>query len=72
MSPMQLSLIEIFVSVFIEAVLIGGIFTFITNKSEKEQADNIKREMEKIEVELLNVRNDIISEIKERVSLGDK
>ena len=71
MSPTELSALEIFVSVFIESFIFGVLFTYVSEKSDKEQAKNLEKHMEKIELEIFNVRNDIISEIKERVSFGN-
>ena len=65
MNSTTLSIIEIFVSLVVETLVLGGLFAYLNNRSNKEQAENIKSEMVKIENEIKFVRDDIISQIKE-------
>ncbi len=76
MKEITLSLIEIFISLFIETVILGGVFTWVANKTNEKMEAKLKAEIEKIEKQntliyeeishaIASSRNDIISQIKE-------
>lgn len=62
---------EIFISTFVDSVVLGGIFYFLSNRSSKEQEDNLKNEMVKIETEIVKARDDVISQVKESAKNGN-
>jgi hypothetical protein len=76
MKDITLSLIEIFISLVVETVILGGLFTWVANKSSEKMEAKRKDEIVKLEKqntliyrELSNAvstsRTDIISQIKE-------
>jgi hypothetical protein len=62
----------VFISLVIETVILGGLFTYISSKQSKDQEQHLKAEMLKIETGLKFVRDDIISQIKESAKNGNK
>lgn len=76
MRDITFSLIEIFVSLVVETIILGGLFTWVNNKSAEKMENKLKDEIRKLEKqntliyeEISNAvhssRNDIISQIKE-------
>lgn len=70
------SLIEVFISLIVETIILGGVFTWISSKSQVKMEQKLNSEMKNIEnqnkliyQELAKAvkasRDDIISEIKE-------
>lgn len=81
MKEITFSLIEIFISLIVETIILGGLFTFVSNKANRNQEQNIKEEMLKMETQselmfeqlsekILMSRNDILSQIKESAANG--
>lgn len=82
MKDITLSLIEIFISLIVETIILGGIFTFISNRTSEKMETKMKEEMKSIEsqnkliyTELTtqadNYKNEIISQIKESATYGN-
>ena len=72
-----LSIIELGASILIEGVILAMIFNWISDKAQEKQQQHLQTEMQNLEkqnkfdyeqlkAEIINARNDIISEIKER------
>jgi hypothetical protein len=70
------SLVEIFISLIVETIILGGLFTWVSNKTSKQNEQTLKSEMATIESqnklifqeikrEVKNSRDDIINQIKE-------
>jgi type II secretory pathway pseudopilin PulG len=70
------SLIEIFISLIVETIILGGVFTWVSNKAAKQNEQALKSELSTIESQnklifqelqtaIRNSRDDVISEIKE-------
>jgi len=81
MNELTFSLIEIFVSLIIETVIMGGLFTWISNKTSKQNEQQLKNEMNTIEnqnklifqelkQEIKSSRDDILNQIKESANKG--
>jgi type II secretory pathway pseudopilin PulG len=81
MKDITFSLIEIFVSLIIETVIMGGLFTWISNKTAQQNEQQLKNEMNTIENqnkliyqelkrEIKTSRDDVISQIKESAKKG--
>ena len=45
MKEITLSLIEIFISLFIETVILGGVFTWVANKTNEKMEAKLKEEL---------------------------
>lgn len=76
MKDVMFSLIEIFVSLIIETIIMGGLFTWISNKSSVKMEQKLHNEMKNIEdqnkliyqelnIAIKNSRDDILAEVKE-------
>lgn len=76
MKDITFSLIEIFISLIVETIIMGGAFAWISNKTAEKMEKALKEEMQNIEnqnkliYQELNAairksRDDVISEIKE-------
>jgi|1185.fasta_scaffold970361_2 hypothetical protein len=76
MKDITFSLIEIFVSLIVETIIIGGLFAWVSNKSATRMEQQLKSEMGTIEAQnkliyqeikqaIDDSRNDVISQIKE-------
>ena len=76
MRDITFSLIEIFVSLIVETIIIGGLFTWVSNKSATRMEQQLKSEMGTIEAQnkliyqelsqvIKDSRNDVINQIKE-------
>jgi Tfp pilus assembly protein PilV len=76
MNGITLSLIEIFISLVVETIILGGLFTWVANKTNQKMEQQLRGEMQKIENQnkliyqelnrsIKDTRNDIISQIKE-------
>jgi hypothetical protein len=76
MKDILFSLIEIFISLVVETIILGGMFTWISNKSSVKMEQKLHLEMKNIEEQnqliyqelntaLKAARDDIISEVKE-------
>jgi hypothetical protein len=70
------SLIEIFISLVVETIILGGLFTWVANKNGEKMETKLKDEIEKLEKQntliyeelsksISTSRNDIISQVKE-------
>jgi hypothetical protein len=70
------SLIEIFISLIVETIILGGVFTWVSNKAAKQNEQALKSELstiesqnklifQQLETAIKNSRDDVISEIKE-------
>lgn len=71
MNQPLMAVIEIFISLVVETIMLGGLFTYISNKTSKEQEQHLKNEMLKIETGLKFVRDDILAQIKESAKNGN-
>lgn len=71
-----LTIIEIFIGLIIEGVIISMVFTYIANKTSEKQNAHLEKEMSKIEMQSKfqfeqmlnsseNAKTEIISQIKE-------
>lgn len=78
MKEVAFSLIEIFVSLIVETIIIGGVFTWVSNKSSTKMEQTLQKEMKNVEDQnkliyqelsamIKNSRDDILAEIKERI-----
>ena len=76
MNDFMFSIIEIFISLIVETIIMGGIFAWITNKASIKMEQHMQTEMKNIEdqnklifQELSQAtkaaRDDIIAELKE-------
>lgn len=76
MKDILFSLVEIFISLVVETIILGGMFTWISNKSSVKMEQKLHLEMKNIEEQnkliyqelntaLKAARDDIISEVKE-------
>lgn len=76
MKEVTFSLIEIFISLVVESIILGGLFTWVANKSSAKMEQKLQQELQKIEnqnkliyqemsKQSLQFRNDIINQIKE-------
>ena len=76
MKEITFSLIEIFISLVIETIILGGLFTWVANKSSAKMEQKLHDELKKVESQnkliyqelssqAFNHRNDIICQIKE-------
>lgn len=83
MKDITFSLIEIFVSLIVETVILGGVFAWISNKTSLKMEQQLKNEMTTIEAQnkliyqeltkaVKDSRNDVISEIKETSKGGQQ
>ncbi len=70
------SLIEIFISLIVETIILGGVFTWVSNKTAKQNEQALKSELstiesqnklifQQLEAAIKASRDDVISEIKE-------
>jgi len=75
------SLIEIFISLIVETIILGGVFTWVSNKTAKQNEQALKSELSTVEsqnklifqelkAEIEKSRLDVISQIKESSSKG--
>jgi hypothetical protein len=75
------SLIEIFISLIVETIILGGLFTWVSNKSSVKVEQTLKSEMGTIEAqnklifqelkkEIKSSRDDVINQIKESAKGG--
>jgi hypothetical protein len=76
MKDIMFSMVEIFISLIIETIIMGGLFTWISNKSSVKVEQTLHLEMKNIEDQnkliyqelskaIKSARDDIISEVKE-------
>lgn len=76
MKEITFSLIEIFISLVVETIILGGIFTWISNKTNNQMQqklndelkvieDQNKTDFEQLQAEIRAAKNDILSQIKE-------
>jgi Tfp pilus assembly protein PilV len=76
MKEITFSLIEIFISLIVETIILGGVFTWVSTKTAQRNEQALKSEMNTIEEqnkliyqelsrEIQSSRNDVISQIKE-------
>lgn len=76
MKEITFSLIEIFISLVVETIILGGLFTWISNKTSQQMQQKITDEMNNIEtqnkfiyqqlkMDMKANRDDILSQIKE-------
>lgn len=82
MKEITFSLIEIFISLIVETIILGGLFTWISNKQNQQMQQKLTDEMNNIEAqnkfiyqqitaEMTKNRNDVISQIKESTANGN-
>jgi hypothetical protein len=82
MSPISLSIIEVFISLVVESTILAGIFSYLTNRANEKQEQNLQVELTKIEQQNKLIfqeltkqiqlsRNDILAEIKETMTYGN-
>lgn len=75
------SLVEIFISLIVETIILGGLFTWVSNKSSVRVEETLKSEMgniesqnkliyQELEKEIKKSRDDVISQIKESAQKG--
>lgn len=71
-----LTIIELFISLIVEGIILAMVFQWISTKATEKQQQNLKEEMNNIEKQnkfdyeqitlaIQNARDDIISQIKE-------
>jgi LPS O-antigen subunit length determinant protein (WzzB/FepE family) len=83
MNDITLTLIEIFVAIFIESIILGFVFQMISDKTEEKMEQNLKEEMnniekqnkftyEQLQLEIRSAKNDVINQIKESSKDGGK
>lgn len=71
-----LSIIEIFIGIVIEGVLLSMVFAYISNRTSEKQNKSLEQEMSNIETQnkfiydqldgaIYNAKNEIINQIKE-------
>lgn len=72
MNEIGITVIQIFISLVVETIILGGLFTYISNKNNQAHEQNLKTEMLKIETGLKFIRDDIIAQIKESASNATK
>jgi hypothetical protein len=71
-----LTVIEMFVGIVIEGVLLSMVFAYISNRTSEKQSQNLQKEMANIETQnkfiydqldsaIYNAKNEIINQIKE-------
>jgi uncharacterized membrane-anchored protein YhcB (DUF1043 family) len=76
MKEITFSLIEIFISLVVETIILGALFTWVSNKASVKSEQNLKSELKKVEdqnkfdfqqlqSEIRSAKSDIISQIKE-------
>lgn len=76
MNQITMSVIQIFISLIVETIILGGVFAWITNKASVKMEQALKDEMNNIENQnkmiyqeiekmIMQSRDDVISEIKE-------
>ena len=76
MKEITFSLIEIFISLIVETIILGGVFTWVSNKGSQRVEQKLHLELKNIEEQNKLIyqelsagtkaaRDDIISEIKE-------
>jgi hypothetical protein len=76
MKDITFSLIEIFVSLIVETIILGGVFTWVTNKTSDKMAQKLNDELKVVEDqnktdftqlqgEIRLAKSEIISQIKE-------
>jgi adenine-specific DNA methylase len=76
MKEITFSLIEIFISLIVETIILGGLFTWISNKASQQMQQKITDEMNNIEtqnkfiyqqtkMDMKTNRDDIMNQIKE-------
>jgi Tfp pilus assembly protein PilV len=81
MKDVMFSLIEVFISLIVETIILGGVFTFVSNKATQQHEQNLKSELkviedqnkttfEQLQVQIVQSRNDILSQIKESSGKG--
>lgn len=69
MSQVSLSIIEVFISLVVESTILAGVFSYLTNKANEKQEQQLKEEMTKIETQAKQHRDDILNQIKESTKL---
>ncbi len=83
MKEITFSLIEIFISLIVETIILGGLFTWISNKANQTMQKKVTDEMNNIETqnkfiytelkgEIQNVKTDLLSQIKESKGGSDQ
>jgi nitrate/TMAO reductase-like tetraheme cytochrome c subunit len=76
MKEITFSLIEIFISLIVETIILGGVFTWVSTKTAQRNEQALKSELSKIENqnkliyqelkrEVESCRGDLLSQIKE-------
>lgn len=76
MKEITFSLIEIFISLIVETIILGGLFTWISNKTSQQMQQKLTDEMNNIEtqnkfiyqqlkMDMKANRDDLLSQIKE-------
>lgn len=76
MNETLLSVIEVFISLVVETIIMGGLFTWIANKSSVKMEQKLENEMKVIEdqnkliyqelsLAVKAARDDVLNEIKE-------
>jgi hypothetical protein len=76
MKEITFSLIEIFISLIVETIILGGLFTWISNKTNSQMQQKLNDELkvienqnkfdfEQLQGEIRQAKSDIISQIKE-------
>lgn len=76
MKEITFSVIEIFISLVVETIILGSIFTWISNRANSKMEDKLNAEMKVIEDqnktvyqelkgEIVQAKTEIISQIKE-------
>lgn len=82
MNQLTYSIIEVFISLVVESVILSGIFSYLTNRANEKQEQKLQAEMLKIEQQNKLIfqemskqakehRTDIINQIKESVGTNN-
>lgn len=83
MNQVTLSIIQIFISLVFESVILAGVFSFLSNKANEKQEQNLKQELFKVEHQntfiyqelekaISQGKTEIISQIKESIKSGNR
>jgi hypothetical protein len=76
MTNLTLTIVEVFISLVIESVILSGVFSYLSNKQSEKQEQHLKDELqvieeqnkfiyEQLQTEIRLAKADMISEIKE-------
>jgi hypothetical protein len=81
MNDTTLSIIEVFISLVVESVILGGLFSWISNKAAIKTEQTLRAEMKNVEDQnkliyqelsqaIFTCRDDVLAQIKESAENG--